>query len=206
MGQEVAPPPPAVPVHVPEFMREIIAEYTHAVRTSTHINQRSGVSVRFSIANLETMVASAVRRALRCGSGSAVPRMSDLGALAQSSTGRIEFEVFEEGREHEILRRLLAAAVLDVFRTYLAGFDFGFLLEPFEQGLLLETGDLVPADGLLAQIGHPPEMTQLLARLGISEESPEHAAAALEFALEGLHLTRRLNKTAGEGAAMYGLG
>jgi len=206
MNQEASPPPPAVPVQVPEFMREVIAEFTHAVRASTHINQRSGVSVRFSIANLETMIASAVRRGLRTGGTLAVPRVSDLPSVAQSSMGRIEFEVFEEGREHEILRRLLAASVLDVFRAYLAGFDFGFLLERFEGGELLETGDLIPDADLLEQVGNPPELTGLLARLGVSEESPAHAASALEFALEGLHLTRRLNKTSGGGATMYGLG
>ncbi len=206
MNQESAAPADAIPVQVPEFMREIIAEFTHAVRASTHINQRSGVSVRFSIANLETMMASAVRRGLRTGANLAVPRISDLPAVAQSSMGRIEFEVFEEGREHEILRRLLAAATLDTFRAYLAGFDFEFLLDRFEGGLLLETGDLVPAERLLEQVGNPPQLAGLLARLGISEESPEHAAAAIEFALEGLHLTRRLNKTAAPGAAMYGLG
>ncbi len=206
MNQEASPPPDAVTVDVPEFMREVIAEFTHAVRSSTHINQRSGVSVRFSIANLETMVASAVRRGLRTGASAAVPRISDLPAVAQSSMGRIEFEVFEEGRELEILRRLLAAAVLDVFRTYLAGFDFGFLIEAFEGGVLLETGDLTPDEELLDQVHNPPELTGLLTRLGVSEESPAHAASALEFALEGLHLTRRLNKTAGEANAMYGLG
>ena len=206
MGQEASPPPDAVNVQVPEFMREIIAEFTHAVRESTHINQRSGVSVRFSIANLETMIASAVRRGLRTGASLAVPRISDLPAVAQSSMGRIEFEVFEEGREHEILRRLLAASVLDVFRGYLSGFDFGFLVEVFEGGVLLETGDLVPDTELLGQIGNLPGLTDVLARLSISQESPAHTASALEFALEGLHLTRRLNKTAGEGSAMYGLG
>lgn len=205
MDMEVTAPPAPVQVEVPEFMREIIAEFTHAVRESSHINQRAGVSVRFSIANLESIVASAVRRALRTGEAVAVPRISDLPAVTQSSMGRIEFEVFEEGRETEILRRLLGAAVLEVFREYLMGFDFSALLTSFEGGSLVETGDLVPAEHLLRQLGNP-SIEALAARLDLTKESPGHGAAAVEFALEGLHLTRRLNKTGSGTGALYGLG
>jgi magnesium chelatase subunit I len=205
MNQEASPPPDGLEVQTPEYIREIVAEFTHAVRDSTHINQRSGVSVRFSIANLETVVASAVRRGLRTGATTVVPRVSDLAAVSQSSMGRIEFEVFEEGREAEILRRLLAAAMLEVFRAYLSGFDFEFILHRFDSGALLETGDLTSDADLLQQLGEAPGMAGLLTRLGISEESPAHTASALEFALEGLHLTRRLNKTSGSGTTVYGI-
>lgn len=206
MDQEATPPPDDVAVDVPEFMREVVAEFTHAVRDSTHINQRSGVSVRFSIANLETIVASAIRRALRAGEAHAVPRISDLPAVAQSSMGRIEFEIFDEGREHEILRRLLSAATLDVFRHYLAGFDFGPIIERFESGVLVEIDDLSASAELVDQLGNPPNIEALLERLGVTDESPALAASALEFALEGLHLSRRLNKTSGGATTMYGIG
>jgi magnesium chelatase subunit I len=92
-----------------------------------------------------------------------------------------------------------------VFREYLMGFDFDGLLDQFEGGLLVETGDLVSPSQLLSQLGDP-KLGDLLARLDVTEESPAHAAAALEFALEGLHLTRRLNKTASAAAAYYGIG
>ena len=193
MHQE-ARPPAGVAVSVPDFIEDIVAEYTHQVRASGHVNHRSGVSVRLSIANLETLTASAVRRAIRSGESEAVPRVCDLGSLIQSTMGRVEFEGFEEGREEEILTRLLAQAVLAVFRERLMGFDFSDLLERFDTGLEIQSGDLVPAGDLVAQ-ADDFDASDLLLRLGLRGESPGDAAAAIEFALEGLHLTRRLNKS-----------
>src|SRR4249920_3583866 len=71
-------------VAVPEFMTEIVAEITQQARQSPHVNQRSGVSARLSIANYETLVANAARRALANGEREVVPRVSDLAALAAS--------------------------------------------------------------------------------------------------------------------------
>src|SRR5215471_17391647 len=51
----------------PDYMKRIVAEISQQARRSPHINQRSGVSVRLSIANFETLVANATRRALRHG-------------------------------------------------------------------------------------------------------------------------------------------
>ncbi len=201
MGQEARLADVGVAVTVPDFMEDVLAEFTTQVRASSHVNQRSGVSVRLSIANLEMVVASAVRRALRLGESEAVARVSDLAGLVQSSLGRVEFEVFEEGREEEILRRLMGAALQNVFRERLTGFDFGPLLDRFEHGAVVDTGDLVPARAILDQLGEVPELTALLHRLGVRAESQVQAAAGLEFALEGLHLSRRLNKSAVDGRA-----
>ncbi len=196
MRQEANPPAAGVAVYVPDHLEDIVAEFSHQVRRSGHVNHRSGVSVRLSIANLETLIASAVRRAVRTGETEAVPRVSDLAALIQSSLGRVEFEGFEEGREEEILRRLLAQAVLEVFREYLMGFDFGPLLAHFDAGAEVVVGDLSPTDEVLQQLSEL-DLSDLLLRLGLRGESPADAAAAVEFALEGLHLTRRLNKHGG---------
>jgi magnesium chelatase subunit I len=193
MRQEASPPAADVSVSIPPFLEDVVAEFSHQVRRSGHVNQRSGVSVRLSIANLETLVASAVRRAVRTGEEEAVPRIDDLGALIQSTFGRVEFEGFEEGREAEILGRLLAQSVLEVFREEFVGHDFSDLLEPFEGGLAVETGDLVPAERVLAQIDGV-DVSPLVTRLGLRDGSTGDAAAALTFALEGLHLGRRLNK------------
>lgn len=203
MRQEVSDPPSEVVVDVPEFMDEILAEFTHQVRASSHINQRSGVSVRFSVANRETMVASAVRRALLCDEGLAVPRISDLPAIVASSMGRIEFEVFEEGREFEVLMRILSSATLDVFRDHLMGVDAGALLERFDAGLEVEGGDAVSSQDFLNQLGELPDAAVLAARLGVTAESPAHAASVAEFVLEGLHLSRRLNKQRSSGGVSY---
>jgi magnesium chelatase subunit I len=194
MEQEAKAPPASVPARVPVFLTEVLAEFTSQVRRSPHVNQRSGVSVRFSIGNLESLRASAVRRAVRTGEPVAVPRVCDLGSLLQSSMGRIEFETFEEGREPEIMERMLRQATLEVYRRRLGGFDFTALLQRFDEGLEVNSGDLTAANDLLAQVGKVKGLAQLMRRLGVEDESPAHAASALEFALEGLHLSRRLNK------------
>jgi magnesium chelatase subunit I len=185
-----------IPVRIPAFMKEILAALTGELRRSPQINQRSGVSVRYSIGNLETLVASAIRRSARSGEAEAVPRLVDLPAILTGSSGRIEFDAIEEGREEEILLRALRGAVLEVFRRRLAGFDFLPLLSRFDQGLAVETSDLTPAAELLGQFQELPGLGKLLGRLGVEEESPGVAASALEFALEGLHLSRRLNRDA----------
>jgi magnesium chelatase subunit I len=194
MDQEARPPAGEIPVRVPAFMKEVLAALTSELRRSPHVNQRSGVSVRFSIGNLETLQAAAIRRAARAGEPEAVPRPCDLPAVLEASEGRIEFDTVEEGREEEILLRALSGAILRVFRRRLSGFDFGPLLHRFGEGLVARTSDLTPAGEFLDQFGQLPGLARLLSRLGVEEESPGVAASAMEFALEGLHLSRRLNR------------
>jgi magnesium chelatase subunit I len=183
-----------VPVRVPVYLEEILAAFTAELRRSPHVNHRSGVSVRYSIGNLETLSAAAIRRAARTGEPEAVPRVCDLPAVVEAGLGRVEFDTIEEGREEEILSRALKTAELQVFRRRLSGFDFQPILSRFAQGFEAETSDLLPASELLSQFGELPGLSKLLQRLGVEEESPGVAASALEFALEGLHLSRRLNK------------
>ena len=192
-----------VPVRVPVFMKEIVATLTQELRRSPHVNHRSGISVRYSIGNVETLTAATVRRAAVSGEREAVPRVVDLPAVLMSSEGRIEFDTIEEGREDEILARAVRQAELEVFRRRLTGYDFAPLLTRFEQGFAVETSDLTPAADLLARFGDLPGLAKLLERLGIEEESPGAAASAVEFALEGLHLSRRLNKDQGFGVTRY---
>ena len=192
-----------VPVRVPAFMKEVLAGLTTELRRSPQVNQRSGVSVRFSIGNLETLVAAALRRAARTGEPEAVPRGIDLPAVLAASEGRIEFDAIEEGREEEILLRTLRSSILEVFRQRLAGFDFASVLTRFNEGFAAETSDLTTAPEFLSQFGDVPGLSKLLGRLGVEEESPGVAASALEFALEGLHLSRRLNKDAAGRVGAY---
>jgi len=196
MDQEARSPAGEVPVRVPRFMKEVLAALTSELRRSPHVNHRSGVSVRYSIGNLETLAAAAVRRAARSGEPEAVPRMCDLPAVLESSLGRVEFDTIEEGREQDILSRALRTAELEVFRRRLAGFDFQPVLGRFGEGFTAESYDLMPAGEFLGQFGDLPGLAKLLDRLGVEEESLGVAASALEFALEGLHLSRRLNKDA----------
>ena len=123
--------------------------------------------------------------------------------MVADSLGRVEFDSVEEGREEEILMRALRNAVLEVFRRRLAGFDFSAILGRFEEGMAAETSDLMPAGEFLTQFGDVAGLGKLLGRLGVEEESPGMAASALELSLEGLHLSRRLNKDAAGRAGAY---
>jgi magnesium chelatase subunit I len=204
MDQEATPPVAHVPVRVPAFMKEVVAALTAELRRSPHVNHRSGISVRYSIGNIETLSAAAVRRAARSGEPEAVPRVCDLPAVLASSEGRVEFDTVEEGREDEILHRALRTAELDVFRRRLSGFDFAPLLHRFDDDrFVATTTDLTPASDLLVQFGNLPGLSKLMERLGVEEESPGVAASALEFALEGLHLSRRLNKDGADASVRY---
>ena len=206
---EAAPPPAEVPVHVPRYLDEVLAQCSALLRDSTEVNQRSGVSVRFTIGAHETMVAAAVRRAARTGAGLAVPRVVDLQAVPAAALGRVEFDLLEEGRELEIVERALGRAVLAVWHRHLDGEDLDPLLERFEtDGLTVATGDLVPgADVLAAFGGRIDGLARWLHRLGEEDgaDDPEVAASAVEFVLEGLHLGQRLSRDRDDDAAVrYG--
>ncbi len=203
MEQEARRPAGDVPLRVPIYMKEIVAALTAELRRSPHVNHRSGVSVRYSIGNVETLAAAAIRRAARTGESEAVPRVCDLPAVVQSSLGRIEFDTIEEGREEDILSRAVRTAELEIFRRRLSGYDFQPILSRFSGGFTAETSDLTPGTDVLGQFGDLPGLAKLLERLGVEQESPGVAASALEFALEGLHLSRRLNKHRSSGGARY---
>ena len=191
-------------VLVPDHLLEVVARFTRLVRDSPQVDQRSGVSARFAVAATETVAASAVRRAAITGEKQAVARVCDLPSVVPASRGKVEFESAEEGREMEVLAHLLRKATADAFRARLAGLDLSGLQGRFAEGATVETGDLVPAADLLRALGPVPGLAALLQRLGIEAESPGLAASALEFALEGLHLNRRLAKDAVGGRTVYG--
>ena len=104
----------------PSTSAEVIATVSHLARASTHVNQRSGVSVRLSVTNYEVVAANALRRGLRAGERVVVPRVDDLDALAASSGGKIEIESLDEGREGAIFDNLVKGAVLTVFKARVA--------------------------------------------------------------------------------------
>jgi magnesium chelatase subunit I len=190
---------------VPEFLLEVIARFTRAVREAPQVDQRSGVSARLAVAAAETVAASAVRRAAVTGESEPVARVADLAAMIPAVRGKVEFDSLEEGREIDILAHLLKRTVADTFRSRLAGVDLSGLQKRVESGGPIETGDLVPATALLTAIGPVPGLAQLLTRLDLDgAESPGIAASALEFALEGLHLHRRLSKEELPGRTVYG--
>jgi magnesium chelatase subunit I len=178
----------------PDFMLQLVAELSHLARKAPEISQRSGVSVRVSIANLEVLVASATKRAIRLGETSAAPRISDLVALIPSTTGKIELEsMSDDAPEERIVDRLLSRALHGVFARRVDLDDLDEVVEAFEAGLVMETGELVPSREYVRWVRETPGLGEAVSRLGVGE-SPAAVASAVEFLLEGLHLHRRLNK------------
>ena len=189
-------------VNVPEFMSEIVAELSQQARRSPHINQRSGVSVRMSITNYETLVANASRRALRNGEREVVPRVSDLDALVSSTAGKIEFETLDDGREEQVLERIVKASVLEVFRARCRPERLTSLVGAFDEGLTVNTGEDVAASEYASLLPKLSGLRDALSDLGVGE-TPAGVASAVEFVLEGLHLSKRLNKDSVGGKAVY---
>jgi magnesium chelatase subunit I len=189
-------------VNVPEFMAEVVAEVSQQARRSPHVNQRSGVSVRLSITNYETLVANAARRALRNGEREVVPRVSDLDSLVASTAGKVEFETLDDGREEQVLDRLVKASVLEVFRARTRPEKLGDLVATFDEGLVVHTGDDVPASEYANLLPKLKGLRGTLGDLGVGE-TPAGVASAVEFVLEGLHLSKRLNKDAVGAKATY---
>ena len=195
-----ADPGAVVPIH----LVQVIARFTRLVRASPAVDSRSGVSARFAIAAAEAVAASAVRRAAITGEDQPVARVCDLPSVISTLRGKVEFEVSEEGREQEVLDHLLRRACSDTFRALLGNADLSGLLARFADDGVVETGDLVPAADLLRRIGEVPGLARIMDRLRMEGgESLGQAAAALEFALEGLYLMRRLSKDSVDGGAVY---
>jgi magnesium chelatase subunit I len=192
---------------VPDHLVEILARFTRALRESSAVDQRSGVSARFAIAGAETIAASAIHRATRQGEDSAVARPVDLETAVDVLGGKIEFESSEEGREDEILDHLLRTATAETVRAHFRGVDFTVLVEAIEAGAMITTGEQVTARNFLAglpSLGESDLYDQICERLSATNDGER--AAAIELALEGLYLTRKISKETGGGETIYGEG
>jgi magnesium chelatase subunit I len=189
---------------MPDHLVQVLARFTRLVRASPAVDSRSGVSARFAIAAAEAVAASAVRRAAISGEDQPVARVCDLPATITTLRGKVEFEVSEEGREQEVLDHLLRRATAETFRATLGSADLSGLLTRFAEGGAVETSDLLAATDLLHRIGEVPGLAKVMERLHMDGgESFGEAAAALEFAMEGLYLMRRLSKDVLDGGAVY---
>ena len=199
---ERAPMPEDIEVIVPGFMKEIVAEITHLARRSPHISQTSGVSVRMSIGNYENLVSNAVRRAVRLDEQVAVPRISDLGYLVASTAGRVEIEALDEGKEDQVLNRIVRSATSAVFGSHFNASQLEGLVARFDEGAMIEVSDSMPSSAYRRALGDSQELDSALKRLGLPDR-PETRASVAEFLLEGLHLNKRLNKDELDGKALY---
>jgi magnesium chelatase subunit I len=195
VDQEVTPLTGDFEVVVPEFMAEIVATISQLARTSPQVNQRSGVSVRLTVTNAETLIANAARRALRAGEDEVVPRISDLDALAASTSGKIELDTLDD-EGGQVIQRLVLAAVLQVFRSRLEISSLLGVLDAFDGGRVVHAGEDVASGDDVALAAEIPALGAAVTSLVGPDASPGVVASAVEFVLEGLHLSKRLNKDA----------
>jgi magnesium chelatase subunit I len=197
---------------IPAYIKEVVEEMSRLARTSSHVNQQSGVSVRMSIANLENVVSNAERRALLNRERWIVPRVSDLVHAIPSSRGKLELTMNEDdGQEDKLIERIAGEAVKNVFGQDLDVRDFRPVVDYFEGGRGVEVGDTLPAREVLGRVDKVPGLRKRadeLARAALpdlrdSDARAAAAASAVEFILEGLYVHNKLNKTAKAGGAAY---
>ncbi len=191
-----------VEYYIPKYMKEVIAEITHLARKSADINQRSGVSVRVSIANYETIISNATRRAVTLGEKLAVPRVTDLAFIIASTTGKIELESFEDTREEKVLDDITRKAVLTVFNRYYQLPKLEELITQFASGFAVEVSDMMSAKNYVRNVKEVGGLANAVKAVNDSER-PEAVASGVEFILEGLHLSKRLNKSRLNGKTVY---
>ena len=203
----------AVHVAVPRFMKEVVEEVSRLARTSPHVNQASGVSVRMSVANYENLVSNAERRGLLAGEDHVVARPSDLAHAAAGGRGKVELSMSEEpGEEDELFTRLTDEAVKNVFDQYLKPKSFRGVTEFVEGGRTIRVGEGVPTREYLDLVRDVPGLRDHVENLA-GELAPDLAggpaheqllAATVEFILEGLHTHNRLTRERAGGAASFG--
>jgi magnesium chelatase subunit I len=204
MEQEALyPPRPGMELRVPQFLKDIIAQVTFEARGSNEINQSSGVSVRVTINNFESVLSNAEKRSVLNGENEIVPRISDLHSLYASTAGKIELEyVGEDKKEDDLVERLINRAVLKVFDRYLKLDDLKKVSSYFEQGWGVEVSDRAPASEYMEPLREVTGLREAIAALG-PFETPGLMAAASEFIFEGLHLHQKLNKDRQGGRFAY---
>jgi len=203
MKQEAKLPTSPVPIVIPWFIDDIVARISHVARASHVLNQKSGVSVRLSIANYETVVANALRRTLRTGDAEVVPRLSDLSAVVQSTQGKIEIDAFDDGESDQIIAALVGLAVRQCFTENFVLEEAGDIVEAFTNEVIVHTGDDLAVQDYLTTLASLPVLEGPVRRVAGPSATPGEMAAATEFILEGLHLTKRLAKDSSGSRALY---
>ncbi len=193
---------------IPRHLLDIVARFTRGVRESTAVDQRSGVSARFSIACVEELSGAALRRSAITGDDQPVARVSDLADVVPSLRGKVEFDVTEEGYEDETLALLARQAVADSWRAHLGGPGarpfLTRLVEWFDEGNTLETSDVMSSAGILTAIGPIEGLGSVVSMVEPDmDASAGLTAAVIEFAAEGLWLTRRIDKDEFDGTVTY---
>ncbi len=188
---------PELPLRVPDFIKEIIAAFTMEARRAPEVSQSSGVSVRVSINNYETVIANAEKRAVACGETEIVPRISDLPSMFASTNGKLELEYgADEAGEAgggALVDRLLGCAVKSVFDERVDPERLVPVVDYMSEGWGVAVSDAMPSALYQEGIASIRGLKDVIDALG-SFESPGLMASAAEFVLEGLHLNEKLNR------------
>ena len=192
------------PVVVPHFMKEIIEQVSISARKSKYVDQSSGVSARFSIANYRTMVASARHRGVVLGESPAVPRISDLGHLPASSLGKLELDLMGSHQmgEKQVLEAIVAEAVGKVFSEYVEEHGLGEIAEVFGKGVKIDVGDMLPSSEYAARLKRVPKAWEKAFEVNLGEGDGMRASC-VEFVLAGLYATDRISRQAKHGRISY---
>jgi len=208
LKREQSASPSGVQVEMPRFMSEIIEEMVRLARASPHVSQSSGVSVRTSIANVETVTSNAERRGIICGEKRVVPRICDLNYLVASCRGKIEMTLAdEEGAEDKLIQSLAGEAVKAVFARYGDVDDYEQITEQFKGNLTFPAGDDIPAEEFVANMkavkGLLQGATNLAREMELDSADPAILAAVGEFLLEGLYVNNRISKYNARGRTFF---
>jgi magnesium chelatase subunit I len=196
-------------VEVPIYLHRIVEEAIAAARVSPHINQSSGVSVRTSIACLETVVSSAERRGLATGEPQVMARICDLAHLLAPCRGKVELMLAEDGQgsEDKLITALIGEAVSRLFDSVTQVERYEPIIEQFESGLSLTVGDEVPAEVQIESMklvdGLYDAIRKLAQKLDLDTKNPQALASAGEFLLEGLYVHNRLTKYTSSDGVRY---
>jgi magnesium chelatase subunit I len=192
------------PVFVPYFMKEVVEQVSVAARKSKYVDQSSGVSARFSIANYRTMVASARHRGVRLGEKPAVPRVSDLGHLPASSLGKLELDLMgtHQMSERQVLEAIVAEAVRTVFEEYVDKHGLEEIAEVFGKGVKIEVGDMLPSAEYAKRLKRVPQAWEKAFEVNAGE-SDAVRASCVEFVLAGLYASDRISRASKHGRITY---
>ena len=167
-----------VAVELPRYVHEILEEFVKQARTSPHINQASGVSVRCSIANAENVVSSAERRGILMKESRVVARVDDLAFVtASSAAGKIELMLAEgDTAEDKLIHSLVGEAVKNIFNRYAELSDYDDVAMQFKGGVTLQVGDDIGTETMLENYGHLKGLAKgaaaLAAELGMDSKDP----------------------------------
>ena len=192
------------PVLVPPFMKEIIEQISISARKSKYVDQQSGVSARFSIANYRTMVASARHRGVRLGEKPAVPRISDLGHLYSSSLGKLELDLMgsQQMSERQVLEAVIADSVKTVFAEYVEKAGLEEIAQIFGKGVKVEVGDMLPSSHYAERLKRVPKAWEKAFEVNAAENEAVRASC-VEFVLAGLYASDRISRSQKHGRIVY---